>query len=80
MYSEDDFSTNGPWYGCQIKAIIVDENGNVFDCSFTVVAPIAYYSLVIGGSVLSEAVDLIMIELGEISNDFYSEYIKSQQA
>ncbi len=80
LYSEGDFSTNGPWYGCQIKAIIADENGNVFDCSFTVVAPIADYSLVIGGSVLSEAVDLIMIELGEISNDFYSEYIKSQQA
>lgn len=80
MYSEGDFSTNGPWYGCQIKAIIADENGNVFDCSFTVVSPIADYSLVIGGSVLSEAVDLIVIELGEISNDFYSEYIKSQQA
>ncbi len=80
LYSEGDFSTNGPWYGCQIKAIIADENGNVFDCSFTVVAPIADYSLVIGGSVLSEAVDLIVIELGEISNDFYSEYIKSQQA
>ncbi len=80
LYSEGDFSTNGPWYGCQIKAIIADENGNVFDCSFTVVAPIADYSLVIGGSVLSEEVDLIMIELGEISNDFYSEYIKSQQA
>ena len=80
LYSEGDFSTNGPWYGCQIKAIIADENGNVFDCSFTVVSPIADYSLVIGGSVLSEAVDLIVIELGEISNDFYSEYIKSQQA
>ncbi len=80
LYSEGDFSTNGPCYGCQIKAIIADENGNVFDCSFTVVAPIADYSLVIGGSVLSEAVDLIVIELGEISNDFYSEYIKSQQA
>ncbi|MDE7406217.1 MAG: Ig-like domain-containing protein [Clostridiales bacterium] len=80
LYSEGKFATNGPWYGCQVKAIVADEDGNVYDCSFTAVAGVANFDIVIGGSALSEDVGLITIELGETANDFYSEYIKAKQA
>ena len=80
LYSEGKFATNGPWYGCRIKAIVADDDGNVYDCSFTAVSAVTDFNAVIGGIALSEDVNLTEVKLGETANDFYSEYLKAKQA
>ncbi|MDE7168067.1 MAG: Ig-like domain-containing protein [Clostridia bacterium] len=78
--TEGHFTTNGPWYCCKVKAIIVDADGKVFDCSFTVVSGTEYINAVISGTALSKEFDVIMTELGETANDFYLEYILAKHA
>lgn len=79
-YSEGKFATNGPWYVCRIKAIVADENGKVYDCSFGAVSSVTIFNAVIGGPALSEEVDMIATPLGDDADDFYVEYIKTKQA
>ena len=79
-YNEGKFATNGPWYACQVKAIVADEQGKIYDYSYTVVAGFEDYNLVISGFALSEELDLQKTELGEIAADFYAEYLKELEA
>ncbi len=79
-YHEGKFATNGPWYACQVKAIVADEQGKIYDYSYTVVAGFEDYNLVIGGFALSEELDVQKTELGEIAADFYTEYLKELEA
>ncbi len=78
--TEGHLTTNGPWYCCKVKAIIVDIDGKVYDCSFTVVSGTDYINAVVSGTALSREFDVIMTELGETANDFYSEYVLSKNA
>lgn len=77
LYSEGKFETNGPWYGCRVKAIVAEYDGIVYDYSFTVVARIPDFDKVTSGLALSETVGLTSIELGEMANDFHSEYVNT---
>lgn len=76
----EHFTNNGPWYSCEVKAIIWDNNGKVYDCCFTVVAGFDNFNAVLSGQAMSEDFGLKPNELGETANDFYAEYIKEIEA
>lgn len=73
-------SGTGVNYSCNVKAIIADEKGNVYNCSFIVISGVKNFNAVIGGSALSVEDEMSKIALGEIANDFYAEYIKEIEA
>lgn len=81
-------STVGPNYSCKVRAIVVDKNGIVHDCSFIVVTGVkvtsdnaeAIFGSVLGGPLLSEEFDFEQTELGDIASDFYAERVKEWNA
>ncbi|MDE6060577.1 MAG: Ig-like domain-containing protein [Clostridia bacterium] len=81
-------STVGPNYSCKVRAIVVDKNGIVHDCSFIVVTGVkvtndnaeAIFGSVLGGPLLSEEFDFEQSELGDIASDFYAERVKEWEA
>ena len=76
----EHITNGGTYYSCKVKAIIADEKGRVFDYSVTVVAGVAQFDLVLGGSASSKEYDETFTPLGEIANGFYSERVKEKQA
>ena len=78
--TEEHYTNNGPWYSCKVKAIVVYEDGKVYDCSFTVVSGVNYINAVASGTALSQEFDMVTTELGELANDFYAERIKEWEA
>ncbi|MDE6275006.1 MAG: Ig-like domain-containing protein [Clostridia bacterium] len=68
------------WYSCEVKALMVDGDGNVFTYSATIVSGTTNFNLVVGGGFLSEEFDEVITPLGELANDYYSEYLKDEEA
>lgn len=79
-YSEGKFATNGPWYSYNVRAIIAEADGKVYDCSFKVIAGVTVIGAVANGTAMSEEVDMVTTELGETANDFYAERLKEWKA
>lgn len=79
---EDDNNEHitGSYYKCSIKAVIADEDGNVYSYTATVVAGVDNFDLIISGNALSTAYDDDKSTLGEVANDFYAERLKEKQA
>ncbi len=73
-------ATNGPWYSCKIKALVIDEDGNVYDYSVMVVSATTNHKSVVDGVFLSEDFDKTLTALGDMADDSYSEYVKTKDA
>ena len=82
VFYEDDFYTQakGPYYSCEVKALMVDGEGNVFTYSATIVSGTTNFNSVVGGSFLSKDLNAVITPLGDLANDYYSEYLKSMDA
>ncbi|MDE6585173.1 MAG: Ig-like domain-containing protein [Clostridia bacterium] len=75
----EHFINNGPWYSCNVKAIVADEDGHVLDYSFSVISGVKNFDAVTSGFAMSEEFDVTSTALGELADDFYSEWLKSQR-
>ncbi len=79
-YSEGKFAINGPWYGYNVRAIITDADGNVYGCSFKVIAGVTVIGAVVNGAAVSEELEMIRTELSEVTNNVYAARIKELEA
>lgn len=73
-------TTNGPWYSCKIKALVIDEDGHVYDYSSTIVSATTNHKLVTDGVFLSEDFDKTLTALGDLADGYYAEYLKTKDA
>ena len=73
---------------CTVRAIVVDKDGRVHDCSLTVFAGLKVtgdndeliFNQVLSGWALTEEFDFEQSELGDIASDFYAERVKEWEA
>ena len=81
-YYFDDYYTQakGPYYSCEVKALMVDEDGKVFTYTATIVSATTNFNFVMGGSFLSQDINAVITPLGDLANDYYSEYHLDKEA
>ena len=63
---------------------MVDEDGNLFTYSATIVSATTNFNYVLGGGPLggymSQDYDQVITYLGDLANDYYSEYLLDKEA